>query len=171
MQTWSAGAGPAGWQCADGRRSLPPELASADPGRRAALQQRKAVIAKLGMDAHWRGAIVVARALRDAGMEVVYVGHTTPDELAAIVTQEDPVLVGLSVLSGNHMTEVPRVLAALGDVIDDLALVVGGTVPEADARSLVEQGVHAVFPTGTPLIAILDRTAVLIDALEARRGD
>ena len=123
------------------------------------------------MDAHWRGAIVVARALRDAGMEVVYVGHTTPDELAAIVTQEDPVLVGLSVLSGNHMTEVPRVLAALGDVIDDLALVVGGTVPEADARSLVEQGVHAVFPTGTPLIAILDRTAVLIDALEARRGD
>lgn len=132
---------------------------------------RKAVIAKLGMDAHWRGAIVIANALRDAGMEVVYLGHVTPAELAAAVVQEDPVLVGLSALSGNHMSEVPAVIAALAsEGAADVAVVVGGAIPERDAASLLEQGVAGIFPTGSPLQAVLDDVGRIVSEREARES-
>ena len=90
----------------------------------------KAVVAKLGMDAHWRGVIVVAHALRDAGMEVVYLGHATPDQLVSAVVQEDPALVGLSSLSGNHLEECRTVLDGLRMAgVDGVAVVIGGTIP------------------------------------------
>lgn len=128
------------------------------------LAGRRAVIAKLGMDAHWRGAIVVATALRDAGMEVLYLGHVTPTQLAVAVQQEDPDLVGLSLLSGNHLTEVPAVIAAMvAQGVDDVPVVVGGAIPHADEDQLRAGGVAAVFPTGTMLTAMI---ALLEDLLE-----
>ncbi len=134
------------------------------------LEGRKAVIAKLGMDAHWRGAIVVANAFRDAGMEVVYVGHAEPATIARTALDEDAVLVGLSTLSGNHLAEAPRVLAALEEAgVHDLALVVGGTVPPADAARLKDLGVDEVFPTGSSLESIMTRIADLVEGYAARR--
>jgi len=134
------------------------------------LAGRKAVVAKLGMDAHWRGAIVVANAFRDAGMEVVYTGHADPPTIARTALDEDAVLIGLSSLSGNHLTEVPRVLAALDAAeIRDVAVIVGGTVPPGDAAKLKEAGVDEVFPTGSSLDTILARTAELVDAYATRR--
>lgn len=133
------------------------------------LEGRKAVIAKLGMDAHWRGAIVIANALRDAGMEVVYLGHVTPAELAVVVVQEDPILIGLSALSGNHLTEVPAVLDALASHgVGDIAVVVGGAIPDPDAASLLERGVAGVFPTGSALGPLLDGLARIVSEREAR---
>ena len=130
----------------------------------APLAGRRGVIAKLGMDAHWRGAIVVATGLRDAGMEVVYLGHATPEELVAVVAQEDADLLGLSSLSGNHLGECRRVMdgfAAAG--IDDVAVVVGGTIPPGDVPALRDRGVSAAFGTGTPLTAIVAEVARLLD--------
>ena len=122
------------------------------------------MLAKLGMDAHWRGVIVVARALREAGMEVVYLGHATADELVAAVVEEDPGLVGLSSLSGNHLGECEAVLDGLrrAGVAGDVAVVVGGTVPPADQAKLAAMGVAATFPTGTPLRTIVERSAELL---------
>ena len=122
------------------------------------------MIAKLGMDAHWRGAIVVATALRDAGMEVIYLGHATPEELVAVVTQEDADLLGLSSLSGNHLGECRRVtdgLAAAG--LDDVTVVVGGTIPPGDVMALQEAGVSAAFGTGTSLAVIVEEIRRLLD--------
>ena len=128
------------------------------------LAGRRGVIAKLGMDAHWRGAIVVATGLRDAGMEVVYLGHATPEELVAVVTQEDADLLGLSSLSGNHLGECRRVMAGLaGADLGDVAVVVGGTIPPGDVPALREMGVSAAFGTGTPLTAIVAEVARLLD--------
>jgi methylmalonyl-CoA mutase C-terminal domain/subunit len=125
----------------------------------------KAVVAKLGMDAHWRGVIVVAHALRDAGMEVVYLGHTTPDQLVAAVVQEDPALVGLSSLSGNHLEECRAVLDGLREAgVDSVPVVIGGTIPPSDEPALAELGISAVFGSGSPLRTIVDRIAVLLDA-------
>jgi len=122
------------------------------------------VIAKLGMDAHWRGAIVVATGLRDAGMEVVYLGHATPEELVAVVTQEDADLLGLSSLSGNHLGECRRVMEGFaGADLGDVAVVVGGTIPPGDVPALREMGVSAAFGTGTPLTAIVTEVARLLD--------
>jgi methylmalonyl-CoA mutase C-terminal domain/subunit len=122
------------------------------------------VIAKLGMDAHWRGAIVVATGLRDAGMEVVYLGHATPEELVAVVSQEDADLLGLSSLSGNHLSECRRVMECLAAAgLADVAVVVGGTIPPGDAAALREMGVGAAFGTGTPLAAIVEEVARLLD--------
>lgn len=136
-----------------------------------ALRGRKALIAKLGMDAHWRGAMVIARALRDAGMEVVYLGHVTPQELAAAVAQEDPVLVGVSSLSGSHLNEIPAVIRALEDVrASDVVLVAGGAIPAADAAILIAGGLAAVFPTGCPLSSILEQLGQLVTAREGPGG-
>ena len=125
----------------------------------------KAVVAKLGMDAHWRGVIVVAHALRDAGMEVVYLGHTTPAQLVAIVVQEDPSLVGLSSLSGNHLEECQAVLDGLREAgVDDVPVVMGGAIPPIDEPALAKMGVSAVFGVGSPLRLIVDRIAALLPA-------
>ena len=124
----------------------------------------KAVVAKLGMDAHWRGVIVVAHALRDAGMEVVYLGHATPGQLVTAVEQEDPALVGLSSLSGNHLEECRAVLDGLAEAgVDGVPVVIGGTIPPSDEPALAEMGVAAVFGSGTPLRTILERIAGLLD--------
>ena len=124
----------------------------------------KAVVAKLGMDAHWRGVIVVAHALRDAGMEVVYLGHATPDQLVAAVTQEDPALVGLSSLSGNHLEECRTVLDGLQEAgVEGVPVVIGGTIPPSDEPALAEMGISAVFGSGTPLRTIVERIAELLD--------
>jgi methylmalonyl-CoA mutase, C-terminal domain len=128
------------------------------------LAGHKAVLAKLGMDAHWRGVIVVARGLREAGMEVVYLGHATAEELVAAVVQEDPGLVGLSSLSGNHLGECEAVLDGLrqAGIAGDVVVVVGGTIPPADEAKLAAIGVAASFPTGTPLSKIVARAAELL---------
>lgn len=117
----------------------------------------RVVVAKPGLDGHDRGAKIIARVLRDAGMEVIYTGlHQTPEQIVATVIQEDADAVGISILSGAHMTLVPRVtelLAAQG--VDDVVITVGGTIPEVDAPKLKELGVAAVFTPGTPTDAIV----------------
>ena len=118
----------------------------------------RVVIAKPGLDGHDRGAKVIARALRDAGMEVIYTGlHQTPEQIVETVIQEDADAVGISVLSGAHMTLVPRILAGLRERdVDDVLVVVGGTIPAEDADALRDQGVAAVFTPGAPTSEIVD---------------
>ncbi|WP_245886240.1 cobalamin B12-binding domain-containing protein [Umezawaea tangerina] len=136
----------------------------------AALQGRKAIVAKLGMDAHWRGAIVVANALRDAGMDVVYLGHTLAADLVAAVEQEDPVLVGLSTLSGNHLAECDQVMTAFRAAgLDDVVVVAGGTIPPRDQVELVALGVDQVFGVGSPLAHIVEQVSALVTARQHLR--
>ncbi len=118
----------------------------------------RVVIAKPGLDGHDRGAKIIARALRDAGMEVIYTGlHQTPEQIVETVIQEDANAVGLSILSGAHMTLVPRVAELLKDQgADDVVLVVGGTIPGEDARELKERGVAEVFTPGAPTGEIVE---------------
>jgi methylmalonyl-CoA mutase C-terminal domain/subunit len=122
--------------------------------------ERKArvVIAKPGLDGHDRGAKIIARALRDAGMEVVYTGlHQTPEQIVETAIQEDADAVGISILSGAHMTLVPRILDGLrAREADDVVVIVGGTIPAEDAEALREQGVAAVFTPGAPTSEIVD---------------
>ena len=110
----------------------------------------RVVVAKPGLDGHDRGAKIIARALRDAGMEVIYTGlHQTPEQIVATVIQEDADAVGLSILSGAHMTLVPRIAAKLKEAgADDVVLVVGGTIPGEDIPGLKELGVAEVFTPG-----------------------
>jgi methylmalonyl-CoA mutase C-terminal domain len=107
-------------------------------------------MAKPGLDGHDRGAKVVARALRDAGMEVVYTGlHQTPEQIVETAIQEDADVVGLSILSGAHPTLVPKVARLLREQgVDDMLVVVGGTVPDEDQEELLAAGVSAVFTPG-----------------------
>jgi methylmalonyl-CoA mutase C-terminal domain/subunit len=109
------------------------------------------VIAKPGLDGHDRGAKIIARALRDAGMEVIYTGlHQTPEQIAETAIQEDADAVGISILSGAHMTLVPRIVELLRDRgADDVVVVVGGTIPDDDAAELKSLGVAAVFGPGS----------------------
>jgi methylmalonyl-CoA mutase C-terminal domain/subunit len=118
----------------------------------------RVVIAKPGLDGHDRGAKVIARALRDAGMEVIYTGlHQTPEQIVETVVQEDADAIGISILSGAHMTLVPRILELLrNEGADDVLVLVGGTIPGPDAEALRAQGVGAVFTPGTPTTAIVD---------------
>jgi len=124
----------------------------------------RVVVAKPGLDGHDRGAKIVARALRDAGMEVIYTGlHQTPAQIAATVVQEDADAVGLSILSGAHMTLVPRVIEMLREQqAGDVVVTVGGTIPADDVRVLKERGVAEVFTPGTSTDQIVEfiRTAV-----------
>jgi methylmalonyl-CoA mutase C-terminal domain/subunit len=119
----------------------------------ASAQPRRVLVAKPGLDGHDRGAKVVARALRDAGYEVIYTGIR--QKVAAIVEQalqEDVDLVGLSILSGAHLGLARQVLESLRDNgLDDVKVVVGGTIPASDCRALLDLGVDAVFPTGTSI--------------------
>jgi methylmalonyl-CoA mutase, C-terminal domain len=117
----------------------------------------RVLVAKPGLDGHDRGAKVVAHALRDAGFEVIYSGlKRTPDEIVAAAVQEDVDVIGLSVLSGAHLTLSRKVLDRLKDAgATDVALVVGGTIPARDADALTGLGVRRVFPMGTPLPEIV----------------
>jgi methylmalonyl-CoA mutase C-terminal domain/subunit len=118
----------------------------------------RVVIAKPGLDGHDRGAKVIARALRDAGMEVIYTGlHQTPEQIVETVVQEDADVIGISILSGAHMTLVPRILELLrNEGADDVLVIVGGTIPAPDAEALRAQGVAMVFTPGTSTTAIVD---------------
>jgi methylmalonyl-CoA mutase C-terminal domain/subunit len=127
----------------------------------------RVVVAKPGLDGHDRGAKIIARVLRDAGMEVIYTGlHQTPEQIAATVIQEDADAVGLSILSGAHMTLVPKVAELLKEQgADDVVLVVGGTIPHDDIPQLKKLGVAEVFTPGAPTQEIVDflRSNVSID--------
>ena len=132
--------------------------------------QRKirVLVGKPGLDGHDRGAKVVAAALRDAGMEVIYTGlHQTPEQIAATVIQEDADAVGLSILSGAHMTLVPRVVELLrAEGVEDVVVTVGGTIPSDDAPELKKLGVAEVFTPGASTDEIVD---FLRSAIDERR--
>jgi len=129
----------------------------------------RVLVAKPGLDGHDRGAKVVARALRDAGMEVIYTGlRQTPEQIASAALQEDVDAVGLSILSGAHNLLFPRIRELLdAQGMEDVLLFGGGIIPEADARALKEKGVDAVFTPGAPLHTIV---TYVRDAVEARRA-
>ncbi|MGH3011339.1 MAG: cobalamin B12-binding domain-containing protein [Gaiellaceae bacterium] len=117
----------------------------------------RVVIAKPGLDGHDRGAKIIARALRDAGMEVIYTGlHQTPEQIVETAIQEDADAVGISILSGAHMTLVPRILEGLEENgVEDVLVVVGGTIPREDVVALKERGVAEVFTPGAPVSEIV----------------
>ena len=116
------------------------------------------VIAKPGLDGHDRGAKIIARALRDAGMEVIYTGlHQTPEQIVETAIQEDADAVGVSILSGAHMTLVPRIVEGLrANGAEDVLVVVGGTIPQDDADELKAAGVAEVFGPGATTGEIVD---------------
>ena len=116
------------------------------------------MIAKPGLDGHDRGAKIIARALRDAGMEVIYTGlHQTPEQIVETAIQEDADAVGISILSGAHMTLVPRILDGLkANGAEDVLVVVGGTIPKEDSDELKQRGVAEVFTPGAPTTEIID---------------
>ncbi len=118
----------------------------------------RVVIAKPGLDGHDRGAKVIARALRDAGMEVIYMGlRQTPEQIVAAALQEDADAVGLSILSGAHMHICPRVMELLHEKgLDDVLVVIGGIIPDVDIPKLRDIGVKGIFLPGTPMQEIID---------------
>jgi methylmalonyl-CoA mutase cobalamin-binding domain/chain len=125
----------------------------------------RVVVAKPGLDGHDRGAKIIARALRDAGMEVIYTGlHQTPEQIVETAIQEDADVVGISILSGAHMTLVPRILDLLrAESAEDVLVIVGGTIPDDDATELKEKGVAEVFGPGAP-------TGQIVEFLRERVG-
>jgi methylmalonyl-CoA mutase, C-terminal domain len=125
----------------------------------------RVVVAKPGLDGHDRGAKVVARALRDAGMEVIYTGlHQTPEQIVAAVVQEDADAVGLSIHSGAHMTLFPRVVELLRERgADDVLVFGGGIIPREDIVLLKEQGVAEIFTPGTPTAKIVEWLRAALD--------
>ena len=127
-------------------------------GTQAPAKKIRVVVAKPGLDGHDRGAKIIARALRDAGMEVIYTGlHQTPEQIVETALQEDADAVGLSILSGAHMTLVPRVVELLrAQDAGDVLVTVGGTIPNDDIPELKELGVAAVFTPGASTQEIVD---------------
>jgi methylmalonyl-CoA mutase C-terminal domain/subunit len=125
---------------------------------------RRILIAKPGLDGHDRGAKVIARALRDAGCEVIYSGlHQTPEQIVETAIQEDVGGIGLSVLSGAHMTLFPRVVELLAErEASDIVVFGGGIIPRGDIEVLSEQGLAAIFTPGTPLTEVTDWVAANI---------
>ena len=116
----------------------------------------RVLIARLGMDAHWRGSIMVARALRDAGMEVIYLGNQLPEEIVEAAIQEDADVVGLSTLTGNHMILAPEVVKQLNAKgANEKVVILGGTIPSDDIPKLKEAGIGEVFGPGTPIEKII----------------
>jgi methylmalonyl-CoA mutase C-terminal domain/subunit len=124
----------------------------------ASSRKIRVVVAKPGLDGHDRGAKIIARALRDAGMEVIYTGlHQTPEQIAATVIQEDADAIGLSILSGAHMTLVPKVVTLLREQgVDDVVITVGGTIPADDVPELKRLGVAEVFTPGSSTDEIVE---------------
>jgi methylmalonyl-CoA mutase C-terminal domain/subunit len=118
----------------------------------------RVVIAKPGLDGHDRGAKVIARALRDAGMEVIYTGlRQTPEQIAAAALQEDADVIGLSILSGAHNSICPRLMELLREQgLDDVLVILGGIIPDADLPALKAMGIAAVFRPGSPMQEIID---------------
>ena len=123
----------------------------------------RVVVAKPGLDGHDRGAKIIARALRDAGMEVIYTGlHQTPEQIVETAVQEDADAVGISILSGAHMTLVPRILDGLkANGAEDVLVVVGGTIPDEDSEELRKLGVAQIFTPGA-------HTGEIVDFLKAK---
>ncbi len=132
----------------------------------------RVVIAKPGLDGHDRGAKVIARALRDAGFEVIYTGlHQTPEQIAETALQEDADAVGISLLSGAHLTLFPRVIENLRErEIPEVLVFGGGIIPEADIPILREQGVAALFTPGAPLQSISDWLEGALDERERQHS-
>jgi methylmalonyl-CoA mutase C-terminal domain/subunit len=122
------------------------------------MQKLRVVIAKPGLDGHDRGAKVIARALRDAGMEVVYTGlRQTPEQIVSAALQEDADVIGLSILSGAHNHIAPRLMDLLKERgLDDVLVVIGGIIPDVDIPKLKEIGIGGVFLPGTPMQEIVD---------------
>jgi methylmalonyl-CoA mutase C-terminal domain/subunit len=122
------------------------------------MRKIRVVIAKPGLDGHDRGAKVIARALRDAGMEVIYTGlRQTPEQIVAAALQEDADVIGLSILSGAHLAICPRVMALLkAHGLEDVLVIVGGIIPDVDIPKLNALGIHGIFLPGTPLQTIVD---------------
>ena len=122
------------------------------------MRKLRVIIAKPGLDGHDRGAKVIARALRDAGMEVIYTGlRQTPEQIAAAALQEDADVVGLSILSGAHNHIAPQLMKLLKQKgLDDVLVVIGGIIPDVDVPSLKELGVKGIFLPGTPMQEIVD---------------
>src|SRR5438046_2009805 len=147
----AGGASPSIAPCAE--PATPPPYTS-----HAVTRKIRVVIAKPGLDGHDRGAKIIARALRDAGMEVIYTGlHQTPEQIVETAIQEDADAVGISILSGAHMTLVPRILDGLKENgADDVLVVVGGTIPKEDSEELKRLGVAEVFGPGAATSEIVD---------------
>ncbi len=122
------------------------------------MRKIRVVIAKPGLDGHDRGAKVIARALRDAGMEVIYTGlRQTPEQIVGAALQEDADVIGLSILSGAHMHICPRVMELLRERgLDDVLVLVGGIIPDVDIPKLREAGIRGIFLPGTPMQEIID---------------
>src|SRR5205085_1988273 len=133
-------------------------LADALAARESPRSPIRVVVAKPGLDGHDRGAKIIARALRDAAMEVIYTGlHQTPEQIVETALQEDADAVGISILSGAHMTLVPKILEGLRENgLDDVLVVVGGTIPRQDVQGLKELGVAEVFTPGAPVSGIVE---------------
>ncbi len=132
----------------------------------------RVVVAKPGLDGHDRGAKVIARYLRDSGFEVIYTGlHQTPEQVAQAVVEEDADAVGLSLLSGAHMTLVPRIVDLIRESgRQDVVVVCGGIIPDADISKLKEAGVAEVFTPGAPLPSISTWLEASLDEREARQA-
>ena len=112
----------------------------------------RVIITRLGLDAHWRGSVMVARALRDAGMEVLYLGNQMPEAIVKAAIDEDPDVIGLSTLSGNHMILVPMVMEGLRrSGLSEMPVVLGGTIPVGDIPILRKAGIASVFGPGSSL--------------------
>lgn len=122
------------------------------------MRRTRVVIAKPGLDGHDRGAKIIARALRDAGMDVIYTGlRQTPEQIVATALQEDADVIGLSMLSGAHMHVCPRVMALLREKgLEHVSVIVGGIIPDVDVPSLHAMGIAAVFLPGRPMQDIVD---------------
>ncbi|HET9877240.1 MAG TPA: cobalamin B12-binding domain-containing protein [Mycobacterium sp.] len=128
----------------------------------------RVLVAKPGLDGHDRGAKIVARTLRDAGFEVIYTGiRQRVEDIVAVAVQEDVAVVGLSILSGAHIALTARIVETLRAAdAGDIAVVVGGTIPQADVPKLMSAGAAAVFPTGTPLDVLVSGVRKLTEATE-----
>lgn len=129
----------------------------------------RVLIAKPGLDGHDRGAKIVARALRDAGMEVIYTGlRQTPEQIVRTAIQEDVDVIGLSILSGAHMKICEKLLKLMKEhQIEDIPVFVGGIIPPDDAQKLKEMGIKEVFGPGTPLSEIVEKVRKFLDKVEA----
>ncbi len=133
----------------------------------SAVSPARVLVAKPGLDGHDRGAKIVARTLRDAGFEVIYTGiRQRIEDIVSIALQEDVAVVGLSILSGAHVALTQRTVDALRAAdAGDIAVVVGGTIPQGDVQKVLDAGAVAVFPTGTPLDVLVTEVRKITDGV------